>query len=210
MNKKIIIPVILLTALISACGCPPGMPPPAINHIYLLAETPQPAEIGNAPIVINTTEAEISYNGSTFHSFPECKYVPLSRQDILSQFPELTNKGEEPIYSFNATYANFLEDQSVLANLEKQFPDFARLKYAYRHDFYSEGLPSYYHELLISDEEITDPLSGNIQRWTEGAEFAKAVVDELCDGEFVGCKYVTVIEPGETENIVANYFADED
>ena len=69
---------------------------------------------------------------------------------------------------------------------------------------------SNYDELLLSDEKILNPFSDNSLRWTEGAEFAKAVVDELCDGEFVGCKYVTVIEPGETENIVANYFADED
>ncbi|MGI9256344.1 MAG: hypothetical protein ACR2PY_05365 [Salinispira sp.] len=201
----------LLLIVLSACECPPGTFPPPTMHIYLLAETPQPAEIGNAPIVINTTEANIGFYGNTFRSFPECKWVPHTQQDVLSQFLELKNIGTEAIYSFASIEGNDVVS-SAITDLEAQFPDFARLKYAYSHggSYYNGVAYVAYSELLLSDEEITDPLSADAQRWTEGAEFAKAVVDELCDGEFVGCKYVTVIEPGETANIVANYFADED
>ncbi len=209
MNKKnishpLLLLIVIAVALLSSCGVCVGTVDGPYMVVYLLAETPQPAEIEGKRIDINTSRARMYFESYEFYvtqSLPACKRRQFSQYEKRSQFPELTNNGTEPIYSF-AHFEHPNEISSALTNLEAQFPDFARLKYAY-----SRGR---YNELLISDEEITDPLSADAQRWTEGAEFAKAVVDELCAGEFVGCKYVTVIEPGETANIVANYFADED
>ena len=105
MNKKIIIPVILLTAALSSCVICSSLweePLPAIMGVYLLAETPQPAEILrkdyysdfeynliSEPIVINTTKADFSFYSDTFNApNPTCEWVPLPGQEILPQFPE--------------------------------------------------------------------------------------------------------------------------
>ncbi len=216
MNKKnishpLLLLIVIAAALLSSCGVCVGTVDGPYMVVYLLAETPQPAEIEGKRIDINTSRARMYFESYEFYvtqSLPACKRRQFSQYEKRSQFPELTNTGTEPIYSFTSIEGDDAIS-SALTNLEAQFPDFAGLKVAYNHGYYSYGL-SNYDELLLSDEKILNPFSDNSLRWTEGAEFAKAVVDELCDGEFVGCKYVTVIEPGETANIVANYFADED